>query len=78
MISSVWVYVSIFFSVQDYVFIYFLCLDVCVDCFFLFRIMCLLISPVWMYVLIVFFLFGYMCLLFLFCLGMCTYLFFSV
>ena len=93
----VWVYVLIvLFSVQDYVFIDFLCLGVCLDCtffcsglcvywflclgvcvdctffclglcvywfpvwvyvlyFFLFRIMCLLISSVWVYVLIVLF-----------------------
>jgi len=41
LISSVWVYVLIvLFSVQDYVFFYFLCLGVCVDCIFFYSGLC--------------------------------------
>jgi hypothetical protein len=67
----------LFFSVQDYVFIDFLCMGVCVDCFFLFRIMCLLISPVWVNVLIVFFCSG-LCVYWFPLFGCMCWLFFSV
>jgi hypothetical protein len=63
-----------FYSVWVCVFIcFFFCLGLCVYwfplfwcmcwLFFLFRIKCLLISSVWVYILIGFFLFGIMCLL---------------
>jgi len=66
LISSVWVYVLIvLFSVQDYVFIYFLCLGVCVDCFF----------SVQDYVFIDFLSLGVCVDCTFFCSGLCVYLF---
>jgi hypothetical protein len=83
LISSVWVYVLVVFSAQDYVFIDFPCLGVCVDCFFAVQDYVFIDFPCLGVRVGCFFLFRIICLLIspvwvyvlvvFFCSGLCVY-----